>query len=100
MALSRSRKRRRAKLPPSTKKHFTKSDGSHEAEYDSFAKTSNDAGPGFPYFSLPAELRNEITTMALTGGEVYLRSRQEFSEKAQNWTKKPDVQATKTPGMQ
>ena len=100
MAPSRSRKRRRVKPSVSAKKDLTKSDGSHGAEYDSFSQTSIDAGPGFPYLSLPAELRNEITTMALTGGEVYLRSRQEFSEKARNWTKKPDVPATKALGTQ
>ena len=102
MASSRLRKRRRVKPPASAsaRKNSTKSDGSHEAEYDSSTKTNIDDGLGFPYFSLPAELRNEITTMALTGGEVYLRSRQEPSKKPLKSTKKPDVQATKALGMQ
>lgn len=99
MAPSRSRKRRRVKPSASAEKNLTKPDGSHEAEYDSFAKTFIDARPGFPYFSLPAEIRNEITTLAVTGGEVYLRSRQQPSKKPRSMTK-PAIQTTTTPGMQ
>ena len=100
MAPSRSRKRRRVKPSVSAKANLTRSDGSHVHDSESIAMTSIDSGHGFPYFSLPAELRNEITTMAVTGGEVYLRSRQQPSKKPQSLTKKPDIQATTTLGMQ
>ena len=68
--------KRRQTNPPTSSTKTSKS--SHKRQQPSPTSTINQSThpkPKTSYFSLPAEIRNEITSLALTGDHVYLEAK-------------------------